>query len=81
MSEYDDVFNRRFYSVIRVYENQLEKALRAFKRQMAKDGILKEVKRRTAYEKPSIKKKRKQKEAHKKRVKAARMVSFSPFGM
>jgi len=67
--------------VIRVYENQLEKALRAFKRQMAKDGILKEVKRRTAYEKPSIKKKRKQKEAHKKRVKAARMVSFSPFGM
>ncbi len=67
--------------MIRVYENQLEKALRAFKRQMAKDGILKEVKRRTAYEKPSIKKKRKQKEAHKKRVKAARMVSFSPFGM
>ena len=67
--------------MIRVYENQLEKALRAFKRQMAKDGILKEVKRRTAYEKPSIKKKRKQKEAHKKMVKAARMVSFSPFGM
>ncbi len=66
--------------MIRVYENQLEKALRAFKRQMAKDGILKEVKRRASYEKPSIKKKRKQKEAHKKRVKAARMVSFSPFG-
>ncbi len=67
--------------VIRVYENQLEKALRAFKRQMAKEGILKEVKRRAAYEKPSVKKKRKQKEAHKKRIKAARMVSFSPFGM
>ncbi|MEK7703007.1 MAG: 30S ribosomal protein S21 [Nitrospirota bacterium] len=66
--------------MIRVYENQLEKALRAFKRQMAKEGILKEVKRRSFYEKPSVKKKRKQKEAHKKRVKAARAVSFSPFG-
>ena len=66
--------------MIRVYENQLEKALRAFKRQMAKEGILKEVKKRSFYEKPSVKRKRKQKEAHKKRLKAAKIISFSPFG-
>jgi small subunit ribosomal protein S21 len=63
--------------LIRVYENQLEKALRAFKRQMAKEGLLKEIKRRSFYEKPSVKKKRKQKEAHKKRIKAQRIASSS----
>jgi small subunit ribosomal protein S21 len=62
---------------IRVYENQLEKALRAFKRQMAKEGLIKEVKRRSFYEKPSVKKKRKQKEAQKKRMKAKRVAAIS----
>ncbi len=65
--------------MIRVYENQLEKALRAFKRQMAKEGLIKEVKRRSFYEKPSVKKKRKQKEAHKKRMKAVRMAATPAF--
>jgi len=58
--------------VIKVYENQIEKAIKALKRQLAKEGLLKELKRRTFYEKPCVKRKRKQKEARKKRLKAER---------
>jgi len=61
--------------LIKVYENQIEKALKALKRQLAKEGLLKELKRRSFYEKPSVKRKRKQKEARKKRLKAQR---FTP---
>jgi small subunit ribosomal protein S21 len=61
--------------LIKVYENQLERALKALKRQLAKEGLLKELKRRSFYEKPCVKRKRKQKEARKKRLKAQRMVS------
>lgn len=63
--------------MIKVYENQIEKALKALKRQLAKEGLLKELKRRSFYEKPSVKRKRKQKEARKKRLKAARISSSS----
>lgn len=59
--------------MIKVYENQIEKALKALKRQLAKEGLLKELKRRSFYEKPSVKRKRKQKEARKKRLKAQRL--------
>jgi small subunit ribosomal protein S21 len=62
--------------LIKVYENQIEKALKALKRQLAKEGLLKELKRRSFYEKPSVKRKRKQKEARKKRLKALRGGSF-----
>ncbi len=48
---------------VTVYQNQVERALKVLKRQLTKDGMLKELKRRRFYEKPSIKKKRKQKEA------------------
>jgi small subunit ribosomal protein S21 len=57
---------------VRVYGNQLEKALKVLKRQMAKEGLLKELKRRQSYEKPSVKRKRKAREARKKRLKALR---------
>ncbi|MBI5378573.1 MAG: 30S ribosomal protein S21 [Nitrospirae bacterium] len=57
---------------VRVYGNQIEKALKVLKRQMAKEGLLKELKRRQSYEKPSVKRKRKAREARKKRLKALR---------
>jgi len=57
---------------IKVLDNQLEKALKSLKLKMAKDGVLKEVKRHSFYEKPSVKRKRKQAEARKKRAKALR---------
>jgi small subunit ribosomal protein S21 len=56
----------------KVVNGQIENAIRSLKRQMMKDGILKELKRRSSYEKPSVKKKRKQREAMRRRQKAAR---------
>jgi len=55
---------------IKVFDNQVEKALKALKRQMAKEGLLKELKKRQAYEKPSVKRKKKQAEARRKKLKA-----------
>jgi small subunit ribosomal protein S21 len=57
---------------ITVFDNQIEPALKALKKQMLKDGLFQEMKRRTAYEKPSVKRKRKQAAARKKRRKAMR---------
>lgn len=57
---------------IEVVDNQIEPALKALKREMLKAGVFKEMKRRAFYEKPSVKRKRKQAEARKKRRKAAR---------
>lgn len=63
---------------VRVQDNQIENAIKALKRQMAKDGILKELKKRRAYEKPSVKRKRKRQEAKRRRDKAARRYSQRP---
>jgi len=53
-----------------VVDNQIEPALKALKKQMLKDGLFQEMKRRVAYDKPSVKRKRKQAAARKKRRKA-----------
>ena len=63
---------RQRFLEVTVYQNQVEKALKVLKRQMTKEGLLKELKRRRFYEKPSVKKKRKQKEAKKKSKSALR---------
>lgn len=55
---------------IEVVENQIEAALKALKRKMQKDGVFQEMKRRAFYEKPSVKRKRKQALARKKRRRA-----------
>ena len=57
---------------IQVLENQIESALKALKKQMLKDGTFQEMKRRVAYEKPSVKRKRKQAAARKRRRRALR---------
>ena len=57
---------------VTVYQNQVEKTLKVRKREMTKDGLLKELKSRRFYEKPYVKKKRKQKKAKKKRKAAMR---------
>ncbi|MBN1383968.1 MAG: 30S ribosomal protein S21 [Elusimicrobia bacterium] len=44
----------------------IEEALRRFKRECERDGILAEIKKREFYETPSIKKKRKSEEARRK---------------
>ncbi|MEE9200812.1 MAG: 30S ribosomal protein S21 [Candidatus Brocadiales bacterium] len=57
---------------IKVYGNDVKKALIALKRQLRKEGLFKEIKMRSFYEKPSEKRKRKQREAGKNRRKALR---------
>jgi small subunit ribosomal protein S21 len=57
---------------IKVFGNDLEKALKTLKRQLQKEGLFKEIKQRSFFEKPSVKEKRKKREARKKRMKALR---------
>jgi small subunit ribosomal protein S21 len=57
---------------IEVVDNQIEPALKSLKREMLKGGVFKEMKLRAYYEKPSVRRKRKQAEARRKRLKAAR---------
>lgn len=51
-------------------ENEpLEKALRRFKRKIEREGILRQLKEKKHYEKPSVRKKRKRLDARKNRKK------------
>jgi small subunit ribosomal protein S21 len=50
---------------VEVRDNQIEPALKALKKLMVKTGLFQEVKRREHYEKPSVKRKRKQAQAKK----------------
>lgn len=57
---------------IKVIGSDIEKALKIFKREIQKDGLLRELRQRQYYEKPSVKSRRKQREAVKKRLKKSR---------
>ena len=53
---------------IRIKENEsLDSALRRFKRQCAKSGVLSEIRKREQYEKPSVKRKKKSEAARKRK--------------
>jgi small subunit ribosomal protein S21 len=55
---------------VRVRENDsFENALKKFKKQCEKEGILSEIKKREHYEKPSVKRKKKALAARKKAIK------------
>ncbi len=58
---------------IRVDDRNIEKAIRLLKRKMQTDGLFRELKNRRFYEKPSLKKKRKRREAQKRKQKSMRM--------
>ena len=56
---------------IRVKENEsLDSALRRFKRQCARAGVIAEVQKREHYEKPSVKRKKKSEAARKRKFKS-----------
>ncbi len=57
---------------IKVNDRNLEKALRLLKRKMQTDGLFRELKNRRFYEKPSLRKKRKRREAQKRKLKSLR---------
>ena len=55
---------------IRVKENEtLDSALRRFKRQCQRSGVLSEVKKREQYDKPSVKRKKTSEAARKRKFK------------
>jgi len=53
---------------VKVKENEsLDSALRRFKRQCARSGVLAELRKRECYEKPSVKRKKKSEAARKRK--------------
>jgi small subunit ribosomal protein S21 len=64
---------------VRIKQNEpFESALKRFKKQCEKAGILSEIKKREHYEKPSVKRKRKAMAARKKALKRARLMFQRP---
>lgn len=62
--------------VVKVRESEsFENALKKFKKQCEREGILSEIKKREHYEKPSVKKKKKAIAARKKALRRIRMVT------
>ena len=62
--------------VVRVRDNEsFENALKKFKKQCEKEGILSEMKKREHYDKPSVKKKKKAIAARKRDIKRKRFAS------
>jgi len=47
---------------VKVFNNNVEKAIRVLKKKMLKEGVIKELKQRRYYEKPSEKKQRMKKQ-------------------
>ncbi|MBP5405288.1 MAG: 30S ribosomal protein S21 [Clostridia bacterium] len=55
-------------TIVKTRENEsLDSAIRRFKRQCTKDGIIGDIKKREAYEKPSVKRKKKEEAARKRK--------------
>ena len=55
---------------IKIKDNEsLDRALRRFKRQCARSGVLTELRKREHYEKPSVKRKKKSEAARKRKFK------------
>ncbi len=58
---------------IKVIGNDIEGAIKLLKRKIQRDGLMRDLKERRYYEKPSVKTKRKQREAQKRRRKSLRL--------
>ncbi len=57
-----------YMAEIRLKDNEsLDSALRRFKKQCARAGVIQEVRKREAYEKPSVKRKKKSEAARKRK--------------
>ena len=58
---------------VKVFDNDLEKAMRILKKKIQNDGLFKRLKLKKSYEKPSEHKRRKQREAlRRRRITASR---------
>jgi small subunit ribosomal protein S21 len=61
---------------VKVDDRGVERAIRKLRRLMASEGVLREIKRRRHYEKPSIRTKRKEREAERRRKRRVRKMRF-----
>ena len=57
-------------SEVKVNNGNIEDALKRFKRQCVRNGVLQEVRKREHYEKPSVKRKKKSEAARKRKFRA-----------
>ena len=61
---------------IRVFDGDINKAVKVLKRKLQQDGLFREIRNRKFYEKPSIKRRRKAKESQRRlRKKMKKMAS------
>lgn len=58
---------KKSMSEVKVNNGNIEDALKRFKRQCARNGVLQEVRKREHYEKPSVKRKKKSEAARKRK--------------
>jgi small subunit ribosomal protein S21 len=58
---------KKLMSEVKVNNGNIEDALKRFKRQCARNGVLQEVRKREHYEKPSVKRKKKSEAARKRK--------------
>ena len=61
-------------SEIKVNNGNIEDALKRFKRQCARNGVLQEVRKREHYEKPSVRRKKKSEAARKRKYKKKTLI-------
>jgi small subunit ribosomal protein S21 len=67
-------------AIVRVEEGEsIDRALKRFKRECERDGILREWKRRAYYEKPATQRKNKKKAAERRRMKKMRKMQFKAY--
>jgi len=64
---------------VKVFDNDLEKAMRILKKKIQNDGLFKRLKLKKAYEKPSEHRRRKQREALRRQRIAASRRRYSRF--
>jgi small subunit ribosomal protein S21 len=57
---------------IKVNENDLEKALKILKRNIQRDGLMEDLKKRRYYDKPSVRLKNKKRASQKRKAKSLR---------
>ncbi|MBW1840228.1 MAG: 30S ribosomal protein S21 [Deltaproteobacteria bacterium] len=64
---------------VKVFDNDLEKAMRILKKKIQNDGLFKRLKLKKAYEKPSEYRRRKQREALRRQRIAASRKKFNRY--
>ena len=57
----------KYMSEVKVNNGNIEDALKRFKRQCVRNGVLQEVRKREHYEKPSVRRKKKSEAARKRK--------------